>query len=149
MGKIASKIWSKGFLGGFGIPEMQEALRPLSSWSRSDLIDAYQHFLNYGDDTVDRHKFTDVFQCFADTLTADAAFLALKPKKGRIMDGNTVFAAAVATSNQSFISKVSLIFSIFDTNGDSTLNKAGLESRFFWFTVRVGHFFVEVDWELQ
>lgn len=126
MGKIASKIWSKGLLGGFGIPEMQKALRPLSSWTRSDLIDAYQHFLNYCDDTVDRHEFTDVFQCFTDTVSADAAFQALKPKKGRIMDGNTVFAAAVATSNQSFISKVSLIFSIFDTNGDSTLNKAAL-----------------------
>ena len=50
-------------------------------------------------------EFTDVFQCFGDTTKADAAFQALKPKKGR-SDGNTLFAAAVATSNQSFISKV-------------------------------------------
>eukprot|EP00435_Cladocopium_sp_Y103_P028317 s552_g7.t1 len=123
MGKIASKIWSKGLLGGFGIPAMTKALEPLASWSRTDLIDAYQHFLDYCDsETVDRHEFTDVFQCFGDTLSADAAFQALKPKKGRT-DGNTLFAAAVATSNQSFISKVSLIFSIFDLNGDGTLNK--------------------------
>lgn len=56
-------------------------------------------------------------------VTADAAFKALKPKKGRV-DANTIFAAAVATSNQSFISKVSLIFSIFDVNGDGILSKA-------------------------
>lgn len=122
MGKIASKIWSKGLLGGFGIPAMTKALEPLASWSRTDLIDAYQHFLDYCDETVDRHEFTDVFRCFGDTLSADAAFQALRPKKGR-SDGNTLFAAAVATSNQSFISKVSLIFSIFDMNGDGTLNK--------------------------
>ncbi|CAL1167142.1 unnamed protein product [Cladocopium goreaui] len=105
MGKIASKIWSKGLLGGFGIPAMTKALEPLASWSRTDLIDAYQHFLDYCDETVGRHEFTDVFQCFGDTTKADAAFQALKPKKGR-SDGNTLFAAAVATSNQSFISKV-------------------------------------------
>ena len=252
MGKIASKIWSKGLLGGFGIPAMTKALEPLASWSRTDLIDAYQHFLDYCDETVDRHvswtslrwvygeaisqatrptisrpnrrwfsiifrcqtnpcccwyliksikahpsncskhihispqyifqhhhftpphfiwatvpskkdrneiinitmspgfswifmdfplfsisptpklcskhprfnplrfgcappipsgplrspkEFTDVFQCFGDTMKADAAFQALKPKKGK-SDGNTLFAAAVATSNQSFISKV-------------------------------------------
>ena len=55
MGKIASKIWSKGLLGGFGIPAMTKALEPLASWSRTDLIDAYQHFLDYCDETVDRH----------------------------------------------------------------------------------------------
>lgn len=124
MGKIASKIWSKGLIGGFGIPQMCKAVEPLASWSRSDLIDAYQHYLDYCEGpSMDRHEFTDVFQCFTDIVTADAAFKALKPKKGRV-DANTIFAAAVATSNQSFISKVSLIFSIFDVNSDGILGKA-------------------------
>ena len=124
MGKIASKIWSKGLLGGFGIPELTKALEPLTSWSRSDLIEAYQNFLDDCNGTLDRHEFTDVFQCFSDTISADAAFHALHPKKGKV-DGNTVFSAAVATSNQSFISKVSLIYSIYDMDGDGSLNKAG------------------------
>ena len=68
MGKIASKIWSKGLLGGFGIPELTQSLEPLTSWSRADLIDAYQNFLEYGTASMDRHEFTDVFQHLEPTL---------------------------------------------------------------------------------
>jgi len=39
------------------------------------------------------------------------------------VDGNTVFAAAVLTSNQSYISRMSLIFSIFDLDNDGQLSK--------------------------
>ncbi|CAK9028361.1 Potassium voltage-gated channel subfamily H member 7 [Durusdinium trenchii] len=123
MGKIASKIWSKGLLGGFGIPELSKPLEPLTFWSRADLIEAYQHFLDDCSQTLDRHEFTDVFQCFSDTISADAAFHALHPRKGKL-DGNTIFGAVVATSNQTFISKVSLIYSIYDMDGDGALNKA-------------------------
>ncbi|CAJ1400396.1 unnamed protein product [Effrenium voratum] len=123
MGKIASKVWSRGLLGGFGMPQMEQQLTALAGWSREGLIQAYQHFLDHCEFTLDRHQFTDVFQCFPDTTFADAAFRALQPKKGKL-DGNTIFAAATVTSNQSFISRVSLLFSIFDMDGDGTLNKA-------------------------
>ena len=94
--------------------------RSLSDISTSK---AYQHFLDDCSQTLDRHEFTDVFQCFSDTISADAAFHALHPRKGKL-DGNTIFGAVVATSNQTFISKVSLIYSIYDMDGDGALNKA-------------------------
>ena len=40
------------------------------------------------------------------------------------MDGNTVFAGAALTSNQCYISRVSLIFSMFDLDNNGVLNKA-------------------------
>ena len=105
------------------MPEIHEELRPLALWSREDLIKAYQHFLNTCEPTMDRHTFSDVFQCFRDTAQSDAAFRVMHPKKGKL-DGNTIFAAAALTSNQCYISRISLIFSIFDLDNDGQLNKA-------------------------
>jgi len=122
MGKIASKIWSKGLLCGYGVPEMHEELRPLASWSREELLKAYQRFLDTGEPDMDCHSFLEAFQCFRDTAQSKAAFKMLHPKKSKV-DGNTVFAAAVLTSNQSYISRMSLIFSIFDLDNDGQLSK--------------------------
>ena len=63
---------------------MHEELRPLASWSREELLKAYQRFLDTGEPDMDCHSFLEAFQCFRDTAQSKAAFKMLHPKKSTV-----------------------------------------------------------------
>lgn len=122
MGRVSSKIWSKGMLGGFGKPSIQKALAPLVAWKRDDLEKTYRILVYRNCKAMCRKTFGEVMNIPSRELS-EAAWQALGPKKGKV-DSFSLFSAMVAVSNQSFISRVTFLFSIFDLDGNGEINRS-------------------------
>lgn len=90
------------------------------------MVERYQNSLDCPSRAVDRKTFCMLFDDFPSPDHARQAFAALNPSKKGCVDACTVFAAMAAVSDQCFISRMSLLFSIFDLDGNGTLNKAEL-----------------------
>jgi Ca2+-binding EF-hand superfamily protein len=121
MGKVSSKIWSKGMLGGFGKPRVQPALAPLVGWKREDLDHTYRILVYRNCKAICRKTFGELMNIPSRDLS-EAAWQALRPKKGKV-DSFSLFSAMVAVSNQNFISRVTFLFSIFDLDGNGEINR--------------------------
>jgi len=122
MGAVFNRLWSKGFLGGFGTPQVHPELEKLLGWSREELQYAFQRFCTKPSLAVTVDSFADIVR-LESSSEERAAFQRLKPNRERV-DMLSVFGAMVATSNQRFISRVSFLFSIFDLDSSGTINRA-------------------------
>lgn len=122
MGAVFIRLWSKGFLGGFGTPAVHPELEKLLGWGREDLRAAFERFCRQPGLAVTLLGFADILR-LESSSEERPAFQRLKPKKDKV-DMLAVFAAMVATSNQRFISRVSFLFSIFDLDSSGTVNCA-------------------------
>jgi Ca2+-binding EF-hand superfamily protein len=122
MGSSFARLWSKGFLGGFGTPHAHPELEKLMNWSREDVLEAVQRFCVQPSLAVTLSAFGEVLRM--QTVEEERlAFNRLKSKNDRV-DMLSVFAAMVATSNQRFISRMSCLFSLFDLDSSGTINRA-------------------------
>lgn len=123
MGASLAKVWSKGFLGGYGTPQAKPELIPLLGWSREDLTEAFQSYCMQSSISVNAGIFGKILRLEAGSPEEEAAFNVLRPKKDRV-DMLSVFGAMTACSNQRLISRVSFFFSIFDLDGSGSVNRA-------------------------
>lgn len=122
MGAVLERLWSKGFLGGFGAPQAHPELEKLIGWDREELCAAFQRFCRQPSLAVTIVGFSDILRLESSNEDI-GAFQRLKPKKDRV-DMLCIFAAMAATSNQRFISRISFLFSIFDLDSNGTVNRA-------------------------
>jgi len=115
----------------------------LKAWSRKDLIEAVADFRMLPGITVNLVEFRDVLKWLSRTL-AEGAFVLWRPKDGKI-DFMQVIGPMVFMSDEHFVSRASLLFSILDFNSSGTVNRAefgiGLRSMILGFT-RIARNFV-------
>jgi len=133
MGEFVSKFWQGG------VTEAQAPLKTLQGWQREDLVKVFRKFKLIGTLTVDFPTFHALLG-FQTEKSAQAAFDAFSPNKGRV-DFCMVIGPMVAMSTQQLISRFSLLFSMYDFDGDGTMNHAELFIALRTLMLGFGHYF--------
>lgn len=103
------------------MPQAHPELECLTGWSREKLERSFKIFCLRPTLGVNFENFAEILEF--EQEDEHAAFKKCHPKKGKV-DMLSIFAAMVATSNQRFISRISFLFSIFDLDGNGSINGA-------------------------
>jgi Ca2+-binding EF-hand superfamily protein len=122
MGASFNRLVSKGAIGGFTKPLVRPELVKLLKWSREDLCAAFERFSIQPSLSVRVDLFADALRLDSRS-DEEVAFGILKTNRDKV-DMLSVFAAMVFASDQSAISRISLLFSIFDLDSSGSVNGA-------------------------
>lgn len=126
MGQVASQLLNDKS------PQIRPAFQPLAGWSREAIIAAAENFKQQRKHALDRETFCYCLSAL-DKEDVRKAFNEMSSGRSEV-DYLTVVGAMIALSDQSYISRISMLFSFYDLDGGCALNKAefyiGLHSLF-------------------
>jgi len=117
MGNVVDRFWDQG------VPEVSEDLKHLQGWSREALIDAVERFKTQDRLSVRLAAFWKILDLHGRD-EAMATWTALGLKEDGCVDFLSLILPMVAMSKQEIISRVTLIFSICDFNGNGAIKRS-------------------------
>eukprot|EP00929_Paragymnodinium_shiwhaense_P003207 TRINITY_DN103639_c0_g1_i1.p1 TRINITY_DN103639_c0_g1~~TRINITY_DN103639_c0_g1_i1.p1 ORF type:complete len:493 (-),score=146.02 TRINITY_DN103639_c0_g1_i1:112-1590(-) len=119
MGQALNHVWTSGD------PGLHPELQRLASWTREDLLWACDQFKNQPMLAINLGAFWRFFK-FDSREEAEAAFLRVKFKKNDKVDFMSIMSVMVIMSQQTFISRVTFLFSLCDFNSSGGISRAEL-----------------------
>ncbi|CAJ1450928.1 unnamed protein product [Effrenium voratum] len=119
MGGVVDRFWAQD-----DSPEVPAPLKQLQSWGREDLRHSFEVFRSIGGNAVNSRQLGQILRISNFSTTKEIFDLLIGPgaSEHSLLDFWSVLGAMVVMSGQHYVSRVTFLFSMFDMDGDGSLN---------------------------